>query len=295
MVGQAKGQEGDRGRHQPPHPKHPHREDQQQKDVEQGPGREPIPIDPVGPEEREHPPAGRQGKRDVQAIGVGLPAGGRERGRSLGPADCLNLRAGCPDFDAGRPVGRVAGDQLPLAVNPHHFQLMASGGIQTGDLAAAAGDSVFGGDAPAVVVEPELAGKLELIGLPQAATGVLDDPAEWCGGLPAKHRQAPPGLWKRRQVHVHRHSPLELRRAKLGPGPERHQLVGDRGGPPLAGGQFPRVCGAEGIDPDPPRAGPDLGLEPALRIDGDRDRPFHIREQPARRQDAAEILLAAAT
>jgi hypothetical protein len=295
VVGEAEREKGDGRGGEASHPEDADGEHQEQEQVEQRPGCQPVAIDPVGTEHGQHPPARRQREADIEAVGIRGPAGCRERTGAFRAADRLELRAGGAKLHTGGPGCGIAGDQLPLTIDSHHFEPMVGGGVEPGNHPTLPPNRVFVGDAPAVLVEPESAADLEAVGLPQAAAGGLHDPAKRLSRVPAEHGQASPLLGKGREIHVHRRGVGKLCGPQVGPRLEGDEFL--RYGRHGVGciGDLSGVFRAKGVDANPPCAGADLSAKPPRSIDRHRNRCVNEGHLPAGRHARAKCLLPASS
>ncbi len=277
----------------PPQPQHRQREDQQQKQIQQRPRGQPVAVDAVGAEQREQAPAGRQVQGDLEVVGVGLPAGGRDRAGARHAPGGLEVDRARPDLDAGRTGGRVGGDQLPLAAGAHRAELLPGGGVEPPDPLHRAADVVAEAQRPAALVEPQLTLDLQAGGLlePHPAHPLVEP--ERLAGVPLIDGQLAPLVGERRLRDVDRGDSRDLDEAELGAGLEGDQLLLHRRLRTRGVGDLRRVVGPERGDVDEPLAGPHLGLEVAGLVDRHRHRAFDGGEFPSGGQDHPELLLAA--
>ncbi len=101
---------------------------------------------------------------DVEAFGVGLPAGGAEGTGEGGAAGGGEVEVAAADFDAFGAGDGVAGDELAFAVDFDGAELLAGGGVEAPCILTGAGEPVAPCEAAAVFVEPEFAFEFEAWG-----------------------------------------------------------------------------------------------------------------------------------
>ena len=151
-------------------------------------------MGPFGSEGGDETPAGREVEGDVEAFGIGLPAGGAEGTREGGAAGGGEVEVAAADFDAFGFVGRVAGDELAFAVDFDGTELLAWGGVETPCVLTGAGEPVAPCEAAAVFVEPEFAFEFEAWGTLSAHAAHFFVDGEGGLGFPEVERETAPAF-----------------------------------------------------------------------------------------------------
>ena len=145
MVRETEGHKGQECRGPTPDPEDRQGEDEQQEQIQQRPRGEPITMDPIGPEEGEEPPAGRQVQLHSNRFCIRAPSRRRQGSRARQSTDGFHVDIPGAEFDTDGPVLRIAGDELTFATAAHRSQLLALSRIETPDLLHLPGNVVLKG------------------------------------------------------------------------------------------------------------------------------------------------------
>ena len=217
-------------------------------------------MDPIGSEEGEEPPAGRQVQLHLDRFCIGAPAG-RRQGRRVGqPTDGLHFDSPGAEFDTDGPVLGIAGDELTFATTAHGSQLLALGRIETPDLLHLTGNTVLEGQALSAFVQPHLPHDAQACGLLGSHAAHAFHQFDGRGNIPAVHREPLPGFGKIALRRINGRGSDDLHDSEFRPGSECDQLVGHGLPGPAGKLDFPGIVQTEGIEAEGPRAGPHLGF-----------------------------------
>ena len=293
VIRKAEREEREQGRTEAPQAEDGEGEDEQEKEIEQRPGGEPVAFNVIRAEEREEPPAGREVERDAQRVGVGLPAGGGECARAAHAAGGFEIDAAGADFHAGRGALRVARDELALAAAAHGAKVLAGRGIEPPDLLHRAGDAVAKGERAPVFIQPPLARDAQPGGPLLAHAALALGEAKGRGGVPAIDRQLAPFVREGRLRDIDRGRAGDLDRAEIRLRAERDEHLGHSGARGFREAELLRVVEAEGAGVERPFARAHLRLHASGVVHRDGDGALDGGELPAFGQDDAEVFLAA--
>ncbi len=293
MIGQHEPGECEQTGAPSPHAPDGHREDQQEKKIEQRPRRQPVALHPFRAEEREDPPSRREMERALQRVGIRPPSGGRKLVAHRGASHSFHREVAAAHLHAFRACLRRAGDELALPADLYRAEIAAFRDIEPPDPLRLSGDPVLPGEAAAILVEPQFLGDSETrrTFLSHAAHSLQQ--RKFFPGLPRIHRELPPRFRERRLRDIHRRESPHLHHTQLGSRLQGDQLArGDRRSAGRIAEDRGRV-GAKRIKTDLPLSRTHLRLHPPGPIDCGGNRRIHRRQFPALRQHRAQILLAA--
>ena len=293
MVGNPEGQKGHHGRQKSPESEHRERENEEQKKIEKGPGREPVALDPIRAEEGEKPPAGRKVQSHIERVGIRAPSGGGKSAGTFRPSGGFKVEIAGSDFHAGSVILWIAGDELSLTVAAHRTEILTLGRVEPPDLLHGAIDAVAEGEAFAILVEPESAGDFQSLRFLQAhaAHAFLD--RKWHGRVPAINGKLPPLIGKGRLRDINRRRAGDVHHAKVRLRLERDQFLLRRRFGVRSVAKFLGIIEPERIDAHGPFARAHLGFHAPGVVHHHGQRTVHGGEFPAGGQDGTDFLFAA--